>query len=147
VLVAKRWNHFPPQVPLIPNLLATSKGRLLFFFLLYIGEGLPQGCTCTVVALEFNRMGMNVEAISALMIAVTAPWAWKWLAGPIVDNLHLARFGRRKQWIVGSQILMIVSLIAFRWHRLDRPLGLERCLHRHGPLLPACYRLHCDYLA
>ncbi len=105
----------------MPNLLATSKGRLLFFFLLYIGEG--------------------------LLIAVTAPWTWKWLAGPIVDNLHLARFGRRKQWIVGSQILMIVSLIAFRWHRLDRPLGLERCLHRHGPLLPACYRLHCDYLA
>ncbi len=96
----------------MPNLLATSKGRLLFFFLLYIGEGLPQGYTGTVVALEFKRMGMDAEAISALMIAVTAPWAWKWLAGPIVDNLHLARFGRRKQWIVGSQILMILSLLA-----------------------------------
>ncbi|MEN9362444.1 MAG: hypothetical protein RL095_3979 [Verrucomicrobiota bacterium] len=96
----------------MPNLLATSKGRLLFFFLLYIGEGLPQGYTGTVVALEFKRLGMDAQAIAGLMVAVTAPWAWKWLAGPIVDNLHLTRFGRRKQWIVGSQLLMILSLLA-----------------------------------
>ena len=40
------------------------------------------------------------------------PWTWKWVMGPLVDNLHLKRFGRRKQWIVSAQVGMILTLVA-----------------------------------
>jgi PAT family beta-lactamase induction signal transducer AmpG len=64
------------------------------------------------VALEFKRMGMGAEALGTFAATIMLPWAWKWLFGPFVDNLHLERFGRRSQWIVAMQIGMILSLIA-----------------------------------
>ncbi len=94
------------------NLLATPRGRLVAFSLLYVGEGLPQGFTATAVAIEFKRMGMGAETIGTFAATILLPWAWKWLFGPLVDNLHLPRFGRRSQWIVAAQVGMLVSLAA-----------------------------------
>jgi len=95
-----------------PNLLATRKGRLAGFCALYVSEGLPQGFTATAVAIEFKRMGMTGEAIGSFAAFIMLPWAWKWIVGPFVDNLHFRRFGRRKQWIVGAQLGMLATLIA-----------------------------------
>ncbi|MDP2311683.1 MAG: MFS transporter [Pseudomonadota bacterium] len=92
------------------NLLAMPRGRLTAFTLLYVGEGLPQGFAATAVALEFKRLGMGADAMGTFLAAIMLPWAWKWLFGPIVDNVHLARFGRRSQWVVATQIGMLVTL-------------------------------------
>ena len=99
-------------MPALPNLLATRKGRLGGFFLLYACEGLPQGFTSTAVALEFKRMGMTGEAIGTFLALIMLPWTWKWIMGPLVDNLSIRRFGRRKQWIVLTQVGMILTLTA-----------------------------------
>jgi MFS transporter, PAT family, beta-lactamase induction signal transducer AmpG len=100
------------QMPSLPNLLSTRKGRLTGFFCLYLSEGLPQGFTATAVALEFKRMGMTGEAIGTFAATIMLPWTWKWIMGPLVDNLHLKQFGRRKQWIVFTQLGMLLSLLA-----------------------------------
>jgi PAT family beta-lactamase induction signal transducer AmpG len=97
---------------LFPNLLNTRRGRLTAFFGLYLSEGLPQGFTGTAVALEFKRMGMSGAAIGTFAAMIMLPWTWKWLAGPLVDNLHFKQFGRRKQWIVFTQVGMILTLMA-----------------------------------
>lgn len=99
-------------MPVLPNLLDTRKGRLAGFFLLYVCEGLPQGFTATAVALEFKRMGMTGAAIGTFSALIMLPWTWKWLMGPLVDNLHIKRFGRRKQWIVFTQLGMLLTLVA-----------------------------------
>lgn len=99
-------------MPSLPNLLSTRRGRLTGFFLLYMSEGLPQGFTGTAVALEFKRMGMNGAAIGTFAATIMLPWTWKWMMGPLVDNLHLRQFGRRKQWIVFAQIGMLLTLIS-----------------------------------
>jgi PAT family beta-lactamase induction signal transducer AmpG len=98
-------------MPSLPNLLATRKGRLAGFFCLYMSEGLPQGFTGTAAALEFKRMGMNGAAIGTFAATIMLPWTWKWIMGPLVDNLHIRQFGRRKQWIVGAQLGMLLTLI------------------------------------
>jgi PAT family beta-lactamase induction signal transducer AmpG len=97
---------------LFPKLRGTRKGRLAGFFGLYVSEGLPQGFTATAVALEFKRMGMTGEAIGTFLAIIMLPWTWKWIMGPLVDNLHLKRFGRRKQWIVSTQLGMLLTLVA-----------------------------------
>lgn len=99
-------------MPSLPNLLSSRKGRLAGFFCLYVSEGLPQGFTATAVALEFKRMGMTGEAIGTFAAMIMLPWTWKWIMGPLVDNLHLKQFGRRKQWIVFTQTGMLLTLIA-----------------------------------
>lgn len=102
-------------MPSLPNLLRTRAGRLAGFFALYVSEGLPQGFTGVAVALEFKRMGMTAEAIGTFLATIMLPWGWKWLAGPLVDNLHLKRFGRRKQWIIAAQLGMLSTLAAALW--------------------------------
>ncbi len=99
-------------MPAAPNLLATRKGRLAGFFSLYVAEGLPQGFTATVVALEFKRMGMSGVALGSFLATIMLPWTWKWMIGPLVDNFHLKQFGRRKQWILLAQFGMLVTLVA-----------------------------------
>ena len=95
----------------LPNLLSSRKGRLAGFFALYVCEGLPQGFTGVAVALEFKRMGMTGAAIGSFAAMIMLPWTWKWVMGPLVDNLHLHRFGRRKQWIIASQVGMLLTLL------------------------------------
>jgi len=92
------------------NLLKTKAGRLTAFGGLYLSEGLPQGLSGFALTLEFKRRGMDSAAISAFTAMIVLPWAWKFLMGPLVDNLHIRRFGARKQWIVVSQVGMLLGL-------------------------------------
>jgi hypothetical protein len=92
------------------NLLKSKIGRLTAFGGLYLSEGLPQGLTGFALTLEFKRCRMDVAAISAFGAMTALPWAWKFLMGPLVDNLHIRRFGARKQWIVICQVGMLLGL-------------------------------------
>ena len=92
------------------NLLRTKTGRLAAFGGLYLSEGLPQGFAGVALALEFKRRGMEAAALGAFAGTILLPWTFKFLAGPLVDNLHLRRFGARKQWIVFAQTGMLLCL-------------------------------------
>lgn len=87
-------------------------GRLAAFGGLYLTEGLPLGFAGVALTLEFKRLGMDAAAIGAFSGTILLPWSWKFIMGPLVDNLHLRRFGARKQWIVLAQtgILLMVAL-------------------------------------
>jgi MFS transporter, PAT family, beta-lactamase induction signal transducer AmpG len=61
----------------LPNLLATSRGRLTAFFFLYVTEGIPLGFAATAVATQMRRQGVGVAEIGAMVAAIYAPWAWK----------------------------------------------------------------------
>jgi PAT family beta-lactamase induction signal transducer AmpG len=92
------------------NLLKTKTGRLTAFGGLYLSEGLPQGFSGVAMTLEFKRQGMDAAAIGVFAGTILLPWSWKFLIGPLVDNLHFRRFGARKQWIVATQIGMLLTL-------------------------------------
>ena len=92
--------------------LATRVRRLATFFSLYICEGLPLGFTASAIATHMRRDGLDPDAIGAFVGSLYLPWALKWLYGPIVDTVTSARFGRRRTWIVGAQIGMMVTLLA-----------------------------------
>lgn len=92
------------------NLIKSRGGRLAAFGGMYLSEGLPQGFASVALALEFKRRGMDAAAIGAFAGIILLPWSWKFLAGPLVDNLHLRRFGARKQWIVFAQTGMLLML-------------------------------------
>jgi len=89
-----------------PDLLATKKGRLTAFFLLYVTEGIPLGFTATAIATQMRRQGVGAAAIGAFVGSLYLPWAFKWAAGPIVDTLTSDRLGRRRMWIVLAQLGM-----------------------------------------
>ncbi|MCX7064035.1 MAG: MFS transporter [Proteobacteria bacterium] len=92
--------------------LATRRGRLLTFFLLYVSEGIPLGFTATVIATHMRRDGLDPAVIGAYVGSLYLPWAFKWAFGPIVDTVTSNRFGRRRTWIVGAQVGMMATLLA-----------------------------------
>src|SRR5262249_12610747 len=94
-----------------PDLLATRWGRLATFFLLYVTEGIPLGFTATAIATQMRRQGLTPIAIGAFVASLYLPWAFKRVAGPIVDTITSERFGRRRTWILLMQLGMIATLL------------------------------------
>jgi MFS transporter, PAT family, beta-lactamase induction signal transducer AmpG len=94
-----------------PDLLATKKGRLTAFFLLYVTEGIPLGFTATAIATQMRRQGLGPAEIGAFVGSLYLPWAFKWLVGPFVDTFSSDRFGRRRLWIFLMQIGMMGTLL------------------------------------
>jgi PAT family beta-lactamase induction signal transducer AmpG len=96
----------------LPDLLATRRGRLAAFFMLYLTEGIPAGFTATAVATQMRREGISPAAIGGFIGALYLPWAVKWGFGPFVDVLSSDRWGRRRMWILLTQGMMILTILA-----------------------------------
>jgi PAT family beta-lactamase induction signal transducer AmpG len=95
-----------------PNLLATRAGRLTAFFALYMTEGIPLGFLATAIATQMRRQGLGPAEIGAFVGSLYLPWAFKWVVGPFVDTVYSERLGRRRMWIVLTQVMMIGTLMA-----------------------------------
>jgi PAT family beta-lactamase induction signal transducer AmpG len=107
-----------------PDLLATRKGRLTAFFLLYVTEGIPLGFTATAIATQMRRQGLGPVAIGAFVGSLYLPWAFKWIAGPFVDTFSSDRFGRRRLWILMMQLGMMATLLIAMPVNVATELGL-----------------------
>lgn len=98
-------------MPFLPNLLATPRGRLAAFFLLYVTEGIPLGFIGTAVAYQLRKMGVGPAEIGAFVGSFYLPWAFKWAFGPFVDTFRSKRLGHYRAWILGMQLLMVSTLV------------------------------------
>jgi PAT family beta-lactamase induction signal transducer AmpG len=107
-----------------PDLLASRRGRLTAFFLMYITEGIPIGFAAITMATQMRRQEVSAAAIGAFTAAIYLPWAFKWLAGPIVDVFSSDRFGRRRAWIIAMQLGMVASLFTLQAVGLKAGLSL-----------------------
>ena len=108
----------------LPNLLETRVGRLLAFFFLYLTEGIPLGFAATAVATQLRRQDVGPAEIGAFVASFYLPWAFKWAFGPFIDVFSSERLGRRRGWILGTQGMLIVTLLACTLLDLPAQLGL-----------------------
>jgi PAT family beta-lactamase induction signal transducer AmpG len=108
----------------LPNLLATRRGRLAAFFLLYVTEGIPLGFAATAVATQLRRQGVGPAEIGAFVGSFYLPWAFKWAFGPFIDVFASDRLGRKRGWILGTQVLMAATLLSTVLIPLPAQLGL-----------------------
>ena len=83
---------------------------ICLLLLLYTLQGIPMGLSGSVPFLMQARgVGM---AEQARFSTVSYPFSLKLLWAPLVDSLYVARFGRRKTWIVPAQLAIGLLLIA-----------------------------------
>ncbi len=108
----------------LPNLLATKNGRLMAFFLLYVTEGIPLGFAATAVATRLRRLDVGPAEIGAFVGSFYLPWAFKWAFGPLVDVFSSDRWGRRRGWILSTQVMMALTLLSTVMLELPQQLGL-----------------------
>jgi PAT family beta-lactamase induction signal transducer AmpG len=93
------------------NTIGTRRGRLATFFLLYLTEGIPQGFVQIAMITQMRTLGVESADIGKFAAALTLPWAFKWIMGPIVDLFFSNRLGRRRGWIVFAQMVMCLTLL------------------------------------
>src|SRR5262245_5873067 len=95
----------------LPDPLASRIGRLFTFFFLYMTEGIPLGFTATAIATQMRRQGLGPAEIGSFVASLYLPWAFKFAYGPFVDVISSDRWGRRRVWIVGAQVMMVLTLM------------------------------------
>ena len=108
----------------LPNLLDTRLGRLAAFFFLYLTEGIPLGFGATAIATQLRRADVGPAEIGAFVGSFYLPWAFKWAFGPFIDVFASERLGRRRGWILGTQIMLVTTLLVAAQLDLPAQLGL-----------------------
>jgi len=92
------------------KLLESRNGRLSTFGILYISEGIPYGFSSIAMVTFLRQNGMALDQIGLFVATLFIPWTFKFAWAPVIDLISLHRFGGRKAWILGCQIMMIITL-------------------------------------
>lgn len=90
--------------------LAERRGlRLFLFSSMFFAQGIGWSFMATRVPAIISAHGMTIASAGTVLSVTVLPYALKWVWGPIMDAFTIARFGRRRPWLVFSQAMMAVS--------------------------------------
>ena len=81
-----------------------DKLHILVLFFLYILQGIPLGLRSSV-PLVLQERGVSYTDQSKFSFA-SYPFSMKILWAPIVDAIFIKKFGRRKTWLIPTQMLI-----------------------------------------
>src|SRR6202051_2028815 len=88
--------------------------RVLIVMLLGFSSGLPLALSGSTLLVWMRESGVDLGTIG-LFALVGTPYTLKFLWAPLVDALHVPfftrRFGRRRGWLLFSQLLLIVAIL------------------------------------
>lgn len=96
------------------------------FILLFLGfaSGLPIALTTSTLSAWFTEAGMSLSSIGLLTL-IGQPYVYKFLWAPLVDRFDLFKLGRRRSWMIATQIPLALLLLAMsRLTPNDHPLLL-----------------------
>ena len=92
-----------------------TQPRLLVVLALGFISGLPLALSASTLSVWLTEAGVSLSAIG-LFAAVGTPYTLKFLWSPLIDGLRLPLFtrvfGKRRGWMVATQILLMASLVA-----------------------------------
>src|SRR5882762_8890249 len=88
--------------------------RVLIVLLLGFSSGLPLALSGSTLLVWMRESGVDLGTIG-LFALVGTPYTLKFIWAPLVDALHVPfftrRFGRRRGWLVFSQLLLIGAIL------------------------------------
>jgi PAT family beta-lactamase induction signal transducer AmpG len=84
--------------------------RLATLTLLFFAQGIPWGFFAISMPAYAAQRGLGATGVGALFAMSYWPYAFKWLGGPIIDSFTIARFGKRRPWIVFAQLMMAATM-------------------------------------
>lgn len=84
-------------------------GNVALLLLLYTLQGIPMGLTAAVsLVLSANNVSLTQQNMFAL---VSWPFSLKLLWAPIVDAVFVPKFGRRKTWLIPTQLIIAGTIV------------------------------------
>jgi len=98
--------------------------RLASVALLSFSSGLPLGLVWLAVPTWMAQAGVEIKVIGLFTLA-QAPWSFKFLWSPLMDRYPLPFLGRKRGWILASQVVLFgLGLWLAAVSRPPEPVGL-----------------------
>ena len=85
--------------------------RMLICIFIGFSSGLPLFILLNLVAAWLRSEGVDLKSIG-LFALIQFPYTWKFLWSPLMDRFALGRLGRRRGWMLGTQVLLVLSIAA-----------------------------------
>ena len=74
-------------------------------------SGMPLYVLITLLSAFLRKEGVDLKIIG-LFSLLMIPYTWKFLWAPVLDRYSLGRLGRRRGWIIATQLLLMLSIAA-----------------------------------
>ena len=78
---------------------------------LYFAQGLPNGFLFFALNTYYASQGATVAELAKFSSLLLLPWIFKGLFAPLIDSFTIRRLGRRRFWILSSQVVTIILLL------------------------------------
>lgn len=107
------------------SLVLTRSAALRYggFFTLYFAQGVPIGLLSVATPAWLAERGASVGEIASFVGVVALPWAFKLLAGPLMDRFGFPPMGFRRPWVLIAQGGLVLSLLGLAAVGAAVPLG------------------------
>jgi PAT family beta-lactamase induction signal transducer AmpG len=93
--------------------------RIMAVFFLGFSSGLPLVLIGSTLQAWYTEAGVSVVTIGALSLVGT-PYVWKFLWAPLMDAFSLFKSSKRRAWILITQLLLCVALLAIAMQHPER---------------------------
>ena len=88
--------------------------RLLVVFILGFSSGLPFALISSTLQAWFSDSGVSIIATGMLSL-IGLPYVFRIAWGPLLDRYSLFPLGKRRSWIGGTQVLLLMGFNAMAW--------------------------------
>lgn len=95
-----------------------SRQVSLLVIMLYLAHALPLYFFNVALPAILRQQGMDLRWIGMLSL-LYLPWAFKFLWAPLVDRYFWPRLGRRRSWLIFTQLAVIAGLLLLAAMRID----------------------------
>lgn len=97
----------------LPAFADDRKLRLFLGTLLYLAQGFPQGVVFYAIPSWLAVNGQGAAIVGMAASAATMPWMAKWAVGAVMDRYTYLPMGRRRPWLIGSQLGIAAVFVVF----------------------------------
>ena len=77
--------------------------RFIVIGFMYFSQGLPLGLFGVAFPTYLASVGFTKSEIATFLAVIGLPWAFKFLAGPLMDRFSFLIYGHRRPWVVFAQ--------------------------------------------
>ncbi|MEP7084290.1 MAG: AmpG family muropeptide MFS transporter [Betaproteobacteria bacterium] len=86
--------------------------RMLICIFIGFSSGLPLFILLNLLAAWLRSEGVDLKSIG-LFALIQFPYTWKFLWAPLMDRYALGHLGRRRGWMLATQVLLLLAVAAF----------------------------------
>ena len=105
------------------NIQKVSALSLSVVVVLYLAHALPLYFYNVALPAILRHQGVDLRWIGMLSL-LYIPWAFKFFWAPLIDRFYLKKLGRRKTWLLFTQIALVLGVVALALTQFDYGLGV-----------------------